>query len=191
MADTTKRRRSKRCLRLVLTLLLAVGSLKTSAQSPISKADQIEAVFLFNFTQFIDWPTNAFAGDQAPFVIGVLGEDPFGPFLDETVRGEKVDGHALTVQRYRRVEEIQNCEILFVSQSESGKWRQILAGLHGRSTLTVADFDGFSRAGGMVRFITEQNKIHLQINLTAARANGLNISSKLLRLADIVETGKD
>src|SRR5258705_4625430 len=77
------------------------------AQSAPSRENQIKAVFLFNFAQFVEWPAQAFPEARTPLVIGVLGEDPFGAFLDETVRGEKVNNRPLVVQRYRRVEEIQ------------------------------------------------------------------------------------
>src|SRR5947207_13490122 len=86
---------------------------KAEAQS---KEYQIKAVFLFNFAQFVDWPTNAFPEVQTPLVIGVLGEDPFGSYLDETVRGEKVNNRPLVIQRYRRADEIKSCHILFISR---------------------------------------------------------------------------
>lgn len=192
-ASTDAARRHRRWFRrgLVLFVMLVFGELNLPAQAAISKAYQIKAVFLFNFTQFVDWPTNVLTDPQTPFTIGVLGNDPFGNFLDATVRGEKVDGHDLIVQRYRRAEDIKNCEILFVSQSEARHLNRILAGLQGRSVLTVGDFDGFAKNGGMVRFVTEQNKIHIRINLATAKAANLNISSQLLRLAEIIQPGED
>ncbi len=51
----------------------------------------------------------AFTNADEPFCIGILGDDPFGDFLDETVRGEKVNGHPFVVQRYRNAEDIKNC----------------------------------------------------------------------------------
>jgi hypothetical protein len=66
-----------------------------------------------------------------------------------------------------------------------------LAALKGRKILAVSDLVEFAQNGGAVRFVTEQNKIHFRINLEAAKKAGLTISSKLLRLAEIVEPGKD
>ena len=152
---------------------------------------QLKAVFLFNFAQFVDWPPQAFPEAQKPLVIGVLGEDPFGGYLDETVRGEKVNNRPLTVQRYRQVEDIKTCHILFISRSEADRLEQILTNLKDRNILTVADADGFARRGVMIRFATEKNKTHLKINLEAAKAANLTISSKLLRPAEIVIPGKD
>jgi hypothetical protein len=148
-------------------------------------------VFLFNFAQFVEWPTNAFPEAQGPLVIGVLGDNPFGTYLDETIRGEEVNKHPLAVQHYRQADEIKKCHILFISQSEMGRLDQILPSLKGRNILTVGDAESFVRQGGMIRFVTEKNKIRLRINLEAAKAANLTISSKVLRAAEIVAPGKD
>jgi hypothetical protein len=145
-------------------------------------------VFLFNFAQFVEWPQGAFAGANAPLVIGILGEDPFGGYLNETIRDEKVNGRPIEIQRYHRVDEIKTCHILFISPSETERYEQIFARLQGRSILTVGDAEGFATRGGVIRFLTEQNRIRLRVNVAAARAAGLTVSSQLLRAAEVVET---
>jgi len=182
----------KSCVVLCLIAgALAFGPGETRAQSAATKEYQLKAVFLFNFAQFVEWPTNAFPEAQAPLVIGVMGENPFGTYLDEIVRGEEVNKHPLTIQHYRRAEEIKTCHILFISQSEMGRLDQILASLKGRNILTVGDAESFAQRGGMIRFVTEKNKIRLKINLETVKAAALTISSKVLRAAEIVAPGKD
>ncbi|MFI5223309.1 MAG: YfiR family protein [Nitrospirales bacterium] len=171
----------------VISALLLSGTLQAAAPTEY----QLKAVFLFNFAQFVDWPQESFPEAQMPLVIGVLGEDPFGTYLEEIVSGETVNNRRLEIQRYRRVDEMKTCHILFISQSESKRLEQIVATLKGRSILTVSDSDGFTRYGGMIRFVTEKNKLRLRINLEAAIAANLTISSKLLRPAEIVTPGKD
>jgi hypothetical protein len=168
----------------VLPALLFWGGLSLSAQTATSPEYQVKAVFLFNFAQFVDWPPKAFPEAQTPLVIGILGEDLFGSYLDETVRGEKANDRPLVVQRYHRIGEIKTCHVLFISRSESARLEEILAGLKGRSILTVGDTDDFALRGGMIRFVTEKNKIRMRINLEAVKAANLTISSKLLRLAE-------
>jgi hypothetical protein len=175
---------------LLSTLLLAGGP-RSWAETAIPKEYQIKAVFLFNFAQFVKWPPAAFANAGEPFRIGILGEDPFDGFLDETVRDEKVNGHPLVIQRYGRVEDAKGCQVLFISRSESQREENILAGLKGRNILTVGDREGFIKDGGMVRFYMKENKIHLRINLQAAKHAHLSISSKVLRLAEIARPGED
>jgi len=174
---------------LVASAAVLAGLPDLPAQTAAAGEYQLKAVYLFNFAQFVEWPPQAFTDSQAPLIIGVLGEDPFGAFLDETVRDERVNNRPLAVQRYRRVEEIKSCHILFISRSETDRLGQIFARLKGRSVLTVGDGDGFAQHGGMIRFVTEKNKIRLRINLEAAKAASLTISSKLLRPAEIVNPG--
>ncbi|HEX2854625.1 MAG TPA: YfiR family protein [Opitutaceae bacterium] len=167
------------------------AGLATAAENPAFSEYQLKAVFLYNFAHFVEWPSQAFPEPHAPLVIGVLGEDPFGRFLDEVVAGEKVNDHSLSVRRFRRLEEIDRCHVLFVSQSETDRLGEIFERLKSRSILIVGESEGFSLRGGMVRFVTEKNKVRLRINLEAARAAGLIISSKLLRPAEIVTTQKN
>jgi uncharacterized protein DUF4154 len=159
---------------------------RLGAQSARALEYQVKAVFLFNFAQFVGWPAGAFPDSVAPMVIGVLGNDPFGPYLDETVRGEKVHGHSLEVHRYRNIEEITTCHILFISPSRERRLEDVLGNLKNRAILTVGDDLGFARRGGMIRFVSEKSKIRMRINVAAATAANLTISSKLLRAAEIV-----
>ncbi|HJT25639.1 MAG TPA: YfiR family protein, partial [bacterium] len=174
-----------------LVLLLGAGVLSLRAETPVSKEYQVKAVFLFNFAQFVKWPRAAFTRENEPFRIGILGEDPFDAFLDETVKGEKVDGHPLLIRRCNGIEDAKNCQIVFVSRSESQRMENILAGLKGRNILTVSDTEGFIKSGGIVRFVTEGNKVHFRINPEAAKRVKLAISSKVLRLAEIAQPGQD
>lgn len=151
----------------------------------------MKAVFLFNFSQFVDWPEAAFADGRSPLIIGVLGNDPFGATLDEIVRGETVNGRPLAVRRYQSPDQVDTCHILFIARSQDAQLDAIVAALKGRSVLTVGDFEGFTRRGGMIRFATVGNKIRLRINLGAAQEAKLTISSKLLRPAQIVAPGRD
>jgi hypothetical protein len=171
---------------LLLAVVCAACIFVYGGDSQTFKEYDLKAVFLYNFTQFVEWPPEAFANESAPIVIGVLGEDRFGGSLDETVRNEKVRNRRLVVQRYLRVEDIQTCHILFISRSETRRLDQILEKLklRGKSILTVGESEGFTQQGGIIGFTTEQNRIRLRINMEAARMANLIMSSKLLRVAD-------
>ena len=106
------------------------------------------------------------------------------------MRDEKVNNRPLEIQRYHRVDEIKTCHVLFISRPESNRLEQILVSLKDRSILIVGDGDDFVQRGGMIRLATPQNKIRLIINVEAARAVDLTISSKLLRSADVVTVSK-
>jgi hypothetical protein len=167
------------------TIILLCGVLCLSMQTIINREYQVKAVFLFNFTQFVEWPANAFNGPETPIVIGVLGKNPFGTYLDETVLNEKVNNRSLLVHYYSSPEEVKNCQIVFINL-DTKKLEQALLALKGKNILTVSDQNSFLNQGGMIRFFTKNNKIQLQINPEAAKAAELSVSSKLLRLAEIV-----
>jgi hypothetical protein len=161
------------------------------ADMTVAQEYQIKAIFLFNFVQFVTWPATAFPGSHTPITIGILGNDPFGPFLEEAVRGEVIDGRSLTIKRFQVIGEVSDSQVLFVSKSEAGRLRQILAALQGTSILTVGEAEAFARQGGMINFIIVDNKVRYEINVEAAKRANLDISSKLLRLAKIVGSGMD
>ena len=152
---------------------------------------QVKAVFLFNFSHFVEWPPQAFATPTQPFVIGIVGSDPFGARIDEAVHGEVIDQHPLVIRRFRSAADIGDCQILFIDRSEGAQVKPILAALDHRGTLTVTDLEGSAGRGVMIELATENNRIRLRINADAVKAAGLTISSKLLRPAEIVSGARD
>lgn len=181
--------RSRLAVRICVGVLLMMSCISMAwAQSatPSVSEYQLKAVFLFRFSQFVEWPPESFATPAAPLVIGVLGDDPFGSHLDDAVRDEKVNGHPVVVERYRHIDELSDCHVLFVSSSPPGQLGQLLARTRGRSVLTVGETEGFASNGGMIRLLTVNNRIRLRVNATAVQAGRLSISSKLLRSADVI-----
>jgi hypothetical protein len=173
---------------IVTSALLLVGGegAGQAAQSVQPSEYQVKAVFLFNFAQFVDWPPAAFPDPDTPFVIGILGDDPFEGFLDRTIRGEQVQGRSFQVRRYHSVDEIKTCHVLFITRPTGDRLNEVLANLRSRPILTVSDDGRFAERGGVVRFVTDRSRIRLQINLDAAQEASLTISSKLLRVAEVV-----
>jgi hypothetical protein len=168
---------------LALSLLAAVPG-TARAQS---KEYQVKAAFLLNFAEFIQWPPGAFLADDAPLCIGVLGDDPFGAALEETVRDEKIQNHKLTVRHARRAQDLADCQMIFVCKSEH-HIPDILSKLDSHPVVIVGDAEGFARRGGTIGFYLDQNKVRFEINAQAARQNGLKISSQLLALGKIVDS---
>ncbi len=174
---------------LLLRLLWGVLALSLPAAgvaAEVSNEYQIKSVFVFNFSHFVEWPPQSFGSPTEPFIIGVLGNSPFGARLDEAVRGEQIDQHPLSVHYFRSVADIGDCRILYIDRSEEGHLHEILAALNRRAVLTVSDFDRAAEQGVMIQFATENNRVRLRINAESARAAGLTVSSKLLRPAEIV-----
>ena len=164
-------------------VLLFFSTVTCLAQLKSPSEYQVKAVFLYNFTQFIDWPASAFETPDEPFVIGVIGEDPFGQYLDEAVSGEKIGSHPIQVKRFTSIKNVANCHILYINSSNQEWVGDILSIVAQKNILTVSDAPLFNKWGGIIRFYTEDNKIRLQINIAGSKAAQLNISSKLLSVA--------
>lgn len=173
------------CKSLLLYLLIIPASKAATLQY------KLEAAFLFNFTQFVEWPATAFPTRDSPMVIGVLGDDPFGSYLDDIVQGEVVNGHPLVIERYHSASEIRRCHILFFADSEIGNFRNVLVKMKDVGVLTVSNLDNFVTSGGVVRFRLMDNRVRFRINIHAARDAQLAISSKLLKQADIIGDTED
>jgi hypothetical protein len=167
-------------------LFCAIGA----AQSDQPSEYEVKAAFLFNFTKFVEWPDGSFEDAHAPIVIGIIGDDPFGDGLIRIVAGQKVQGRAIVIIKYRRGDDLRRCHILFISASERQHSAQILVGLKDASVLTVSDLDGFAAAGGVMQFVMEENRVRFVVNLDAATQGKLRVSAKLLALAQVVNHGQ-
>lgn len=168
---------------LVLGGLLISGAGRAHAQESQPSEYQLKAAFLYNFAKFVEWPAAALPQNDSPFVIGILGENPFNDDLKKTVAGKKILDHPITVVPLPSVAAATNCHILFISTSEKDRLPEIFQALSQTSVLTVGEMERFTQAGGIINFTREGNKIRFEISDDAAKRAGLKISSKLLSLA--------
>lgn len=169
----------------LLYLCFLAMALQGNAQGTVSREYKVKAVFIYNFSQFVVWPPLSYANSSAPFVIGILGRDYFGDFLEATIANENIMGHPMIFKRYSDAAEISDCQILFIANAKMTK--AIAAAANDHAILTVGDDANFIKNGGMIRFFTENNRIRFEINASAVKAAHLEISSKLLRVARVLE----
>ena len=164
-------------------LMLGGGfALAQSGGTPKFNEYEVKAAFLFNFIHFVEWPDSISTNAEAPLLIGVLGDDPFGSTLEKTITGETFRGRPLIIKRGRKVTDMKDCQLVFVCRSEKSQLIEILGSLRTCSALTVSDTEQFCRNGGMIGLVNEGGKIRFDINKEAAEQCKLKISSKLLRL---------
>lgn len=153
------------------------------AQQPKPGEYQVKAAYLYNFGRFIEWPAKVSIAKGDSFTICVLGQDPFGSTLTETLADEAINGRNVVAKRIPGPEDAVNCRILFISSSEGDRLKQILSTLNDASVLTVSDLPLFSRQGGMVQFTMEGNRVRFEVNLARTERAGLTLSSELLKVA--------
>ncbi len=178
-------------LSLAAALLWAPGlSRKAAAQDGSPPLEyQVKAAFLFNFAKFIEWPPDAIGGPEEAFVVCVVDNDAFARALDLAVSGKTVNGHSLKVRRLRAGDDSAFCRMLYLGSTDTPRLANLFKRARTAAVLTVGDTPGFSRQGGIINFIVQDNRVHFEINPDAAFRAGLRISSKLLQLATIVRDG--
>jgi YfiR/HmsC-like len=174
--------RKNAILSLLVALTALAGSMTALAQPSLSEY-KLKALFLYNFGKFVEWPTNDFPSANAPMIIGVYGENPFGNDLKDIVKGQTINGHPLVVRQIILLSDLKTCHILFISASETSDLYSIMRAVRGAAVLTVGETREFIPAGGMIAFFIEDDKIRFEINPKAVRKAGLTISSKLLSLS--------
>src|SRR5215470_12681842 len=133
----------KRKLIAVVAVLLSGLVMTNHSGAQALSEYQIKAAFLFNFAKFIEWPSTAFPDPAAPLILGIVGQDPFGPDLEQTVMGKTVNNRPLVIKRFPNRQTMEPCPILFVSQSEQDHLAQLIAALRSSNTLTVSETDQF------------------------------------------------
>ncbi len=182
-----RRSRLRRAWSALLAAWLLLGTgLASRTQEPMEYL--VKGVYLFKFGDYVEWPAESLPKPGMPFVIGILGDDPFGAALDQAVKGRTIQGRPILLRRLARVEEARDVHILYIGASEARRWEHVLSGLQGRSVLTVSD--GSLQPGAVINFVIQGNKVRFEINADAADRVDLKLSSKLMSLATEVRRVK-
>lgn len=166
-------------------VLLCVTAPRWRAHAQATPSDleyRVKAAYLLNFARYAEWPPAAFAGGDTALNVCVVGRDPFGPVLDETLRGRRLSGRPLRVVRRARPTGV-SCHLAFLGAETRPVLESWLAALATEPTLTVGEGDGFAGAGGMIGFVIVDETVRFEINTEAVLAGGLRLSSRLLSLA--------
>lgn len=170
------------------------------ADAPTNTEYTVKAVVVYNFLKFVDWPKEKMGDADQPLIIGIIGTDVFHNAFD-AIRQKTVDNRQVVVKHFKgvdqvekagekepgrphpQIEAIRKSHLLFLCPSERPHIREILRSVGGHHVLTVADTEGFLEAGGIINLLLVDEKVAFEINVTAAKQAGLQIRSKLLRLA--------
>jgi hypothetical protein len=175
-------------LLLAAAALLFLSGWTVRAQETDSDSEYvIKAGFIYNFAKFVEWPANTFSQPATPIVIGVFGSDRIAGILEQIVKDKKVDNHGFVVRRLKWAKDIKGCNILFLPAAEASHADDLVSQVKGTSILTIGEIPGFAKHGGIINFTLEDSKVRFEVNVDAAKQADLNISSRLLSLARIVQ----
>jgi len=159
-----------------------------AAELPLSALENdLKAALLVAFPRYVDWPSGGPVADAAPIVLAVFGETNLDNEIREAIKGKTVNGRPLVFKRAATEEECaRGCHILYISPEERRRFPSLLNRLRDVSVLTIGESDDFLERGGIVKLVRSERKFKFEVNLTAAKRARLEISSKLLKLADAV-----
>lgn len=159
-------------------LLLLFGTVSSQAQ-----VHRYHSLFLYNFTKYIQWPASYQQGD---FVIGVYGDSPIREHLQNIASNKKAGTQNFVIKTFSSPEQITQCHMLYLPNSESKHLDAIKARLKGQSTLIITERDGMAAKGSNINFILVDGKVKFELNREATANANLKVSSELSRLAIII-----
>ncbi|QJT09751.1 YfiR family protein [Oceanidesulfovibrio marinus] len=146
---------------------------------------EVKVALLYKFAKFVEW-SEVRMREAKTFRICILGRNPFGEALG-LLEGKQIKDMPLAVHFAREPAEVGACHIVFVGRDWAERFDEVLATLGSRGVLFVGDISGFAQRGGVLEFSLENGRVGFAINPDAARREGLAISSKLMRLARVVD----
>ena len=175
--------------RLLLLFLCLWMSFAFAQSTPIPRESQLKAVYLYRFTIFIDWPPEVFANDDAPLLICIIGDNPFGNALNLAIDGERYQQSRSIAAVYRHENAaFDDCHAIYLSDSVGlFQEEQLLRTLTQKPVLLVSGKRDFVRRGGMIEFYNRGNKVRFLIDPKAFKDAGLRVSANLLRVGDVVD----
>ncbi len=147
---------------------------------------KLKAVYLGRLSSFITWPPEKKPIENSHFELCVLGKASFKPLLDNLYNNKKIKEKPVVIRNFKTIEEVTNCDILFISESERTRVTEVLDYAQDKSILTVGETQGFAEKNGMVQFYVKNQKVKIKINHLAAKNQGFFISARLLAVAKVI-----
>ena len=169
-------------IRFTLFLIALMGlSFVTEAQE--QQAKELHPAMLYNFVKYIQWPTEAEAGD---FVIGVLGEDEVFNTLKTRYDGKPKGNKKYVITKLNSVAEAATCAVVYLGKNKSREFEALKTAVDGKSILTITDSGNLGRKGSCDNFREIDGKLKFEINQASISAASLKVSSSLLSVAIVL-----
>ena len=150
--------------------------------------EHIKAAFLFKFAGYVEWPSSSIDPLDLPFTIGVMGADKIADELTHLSRDNKVNDRPVLIKILRPGDSLAGLDILFIGRRERSRLQILLNQAKAQPILTVTESQGALEAGSIINFIRVENYIRFEISVASAELCGLKISSRLLNVAQNIET---
>lgn len=190
MPRVRRRELAVACAFLLLTLVAplapAVAQPVPEASLPPSVEYQIKADFVYTVAKFVDWPEGAFTGPGAPLTFGIVGSDVVADAIGQALRGKKVHERPIRTVHITDPRRALECQILYVSDPDPARMKSLLDQVGTASILTVGESGDFAARGGILGLRLSDTLVQFEVNMRSAERAGITISSKILRLGQVV-----
>ncbi|MES2818410.1 MAG: YfiR family protein [Pseudomonadota bacterium] len=168
---------------LGLVFGLSLGVTTTLSAQAVDAAYQIKASYIYNFLQFVHFPSEALHGADTVNVC-ILGEDRFGPALDEIDGATTPQGHlkVMRLGRFPTRAVLDSCNVLYLIDSERQGVDSIMAKVNEAQILTIGEFSPFIRYGGLIELFEQQDMIRFRVNEALLSKIEFKIDAQLVQL---------
>jgi hypothetical protein len=147
---------------------------------------EVLVVLTLNLARFTDWPERVFNKKSPVFNLCVIGDNVVQEAF-ASIDKKIVKGKIVRIINIARLRNLAQCQLLYVSDLERNKLIQVFLELKNQPVLTIGENIEFLETGGMVALEKNSGKITLNINLPVIRQSGLVVSSRILKLAKIID----
>ncbi|ALO15422.1 hypothetical protein L21SP5_01780 [Salinivirga cyanobacteriivorans] len=161
---------------LLLLLVLSITDLK-------AQNEKFKALFMYNFTKYIEWPGDKQSGD---FVIGILGNSPMKKELEVIATKKKVGSQPIKVKVFNSINDIGSCHILFIPSGKSSSLDEVKARVGGKGVLIITDRPGFGRKGSGINYVLKGGHQDFEINKSTMDEQRLKVNSALYSLGTVI-----
>lgn len=164
---------------------MVVSAFSPTVQGPkVDTNAKIKAVFIYNFTRYIEWPSDYQTGE---FTIGILGQnDALVQELTKMSKVKKVSNQSFSIRSYTSLSDINNPHILYIPDDNTGELTKVVTKLNGKSTLIVTERPGMAKKGSAINFVVEGNRQKFELNKSNVERHNLKVASALEKLAVLV-----
>ena len=170
---------------LAISSLIISGYGATSQPQPQSRnlESEVKAEFIERFAHYIEWPPVAFEADTTAFTVCVIGDGGMDTLLEKVLAKTKIKGRQSMLVLMREGESPAGCHILYIGSGERDQVENIVRQIGESPVLTIGDSLEAKDYLVHINLFLEGSHVRFTINAAAAKANGLNMSAKLLALA--------
>ncbi|HSW16134.1 MAG TPA: YfiR family protein [Ramlibacter sp.] len=170
---------------LILVALCWAGGVRSQPVSGMSEA-AVKAAFLLNFTNFVEWPANAFGAPGEPVVIAVIGDDEVYAELERLAIGRRAAGRPFALLRLREATAQGRVHLAYIGPRRDARLTETISASEG-PVLVVTQAPGALEMGAVINFLTQDRRVRFEASVAEAQARGLRLSARLLGVAVAVD----